>query len=98
MKQTYAALALGIGLALSLLLLVSGALLPGGERRLPLLTSLLVCEVGFIITAIGGGLGVHQIIQDRVWSARAWLTIGNLLLAINFARVALALWPETGDS
>jgi hypothetical protein len=33
-----------------------------------------------------------------VWSARVWLMIGNLLLAINFARVALALWPETGGS
>ena len=98
MKHTFAALALGVGLALSLILLVFGSAAAGAERRLPLLTSLLVCEVGFIITAIGAGLAVHQITQKPVWTARVWLMIGNLLLAINFARVALALWPETGGN
>ena len=94
MKQTYSALALGVGLALSLILLVFGSPAAGHEQRLPLLTSLLVCEVGFITTAIGAGLSTHQIIQKPVWSGRVWLMIGNLLLAINFARVALVLWPE----
>ena len=63
MKQTYAALALGVGLALSLILLVFASPVAGAERRLPLLTSLLVCEVGFIVTAIGAGLvpGFEQI-------------------------------------
>ena len=99
MTQTYAALALGVGLALSLILMVFGAPAAGGdELRLPLLTSLLVCEVGFIITASGAGIAIHQIIQKPVWSARVWVMIGNLLLAINFARVALALWPETGNN
>ena len=98
MKQTYAALALGVGLALSLILLVFASPVAGAERRLPLLTSLLVCEVGFIVTAIGAGLAIHQLIQKPVWSARVWLMIGNLLLAINFARVALVLWPETAGS
>jgi hypothetical protein len=98
LKQTYAALALGVGLALSLILLVFASPAGGDEQSLPLLTSLLVCEVGFIITAIGAGLAIHQIIKKPVWSAQVWLTLGNLLLAINFARVALALWPETGGS
>ncbi len=96
MKQSYSWIALGIGLVLSLVLLF-GAPTPGHEWRLPLLTSLLVCEVGFIITAIGVVLGVQQIIRARNWSARAWLMpVANLLLTINFARVALALWPGTG--
>ena len=98
MKQTYAALALGVGLALSLILLVFGSPAAGGELRLPLLTSLLVCEVGFIITASGAGLVIHELIQKPAWSARVWVMIGNLLLAIKFARVALALWPETGGN
>ena len=98
MKQTYAALALGVGLALSLILLVFGSPAAGGELRLPLLTSLLVCEVGFIITASGAGLVIHELIRKPAWSARVWVMIGNLLLAINFARVALALWPETGGN
>mgnify|MGYP001544832397 FL=1 len=98
MKQTYAALALGVGLALSLILLVFGSPAAGDALRLPLLTSLLVCEVGCIITASGAGLAIHEIIRKPVWSARVWGMLGNLLLAINFARVALALWPETGGS
>jgi len=98
LKQTYAALALGVGLALSLILLVFGPPAADDALRLPLLTSLLVCEVGFIITASGAGLVIHEIIHKPVWSARVWVMIGNLLLAINFARVALALWPETGGS
>jgi hypothetical protein len=98
LKQTYAALALGLALALSLILLVFGSPAAGDELRLPLLTSLLVCEVGFIVTITGAGLAIHEIIQKPVWSARVWLMIGNLLLAINFARVALALWPQTGGN
>lgn len=96
MKQAYAWGALGLGLVLSLVLMLFGAAVPGAERRLPLLTSLLLCEVGFIITAIAVALGVHHAVRRRRWSWQLVVTLGNLLLAINFARVALLLWPATG--
>jgi len=98
LKRTYSALALGLGLTLSVILVAFGSPTAGAERSLPLLTSLLLCEVGFIITAIAAGLGVHQAIRKRRWSWELGLMLGNLLLAINFARLALALWPETGAS
>lgn len=98
MKQTYSALALGLGLVLSVILAVFGSPNGGAEPSLPLLTSLLLCEVGFIVTAIAVALGVHQTIRTRRWSWQLGLMLGNLLVAINLARVALALWPQTGAS
>ncbi len=91
-------MALGLGLLLSLILLLYATPPAGSEPSLPLLTSLLICEVGFVVTAIGAGLGIHQFVRRRMWSILVLVTIGNLLLVLNFARIALALWPETGAS
>lgn len=96
MGQTYSWIALGIGLLLTVVLLLFSSVSPGDDQSLPLLTSLLLCEVGFIATAIGVGLGVHQLVRQKRFSVQVWLTVGNLLLAMNFARLALVLWPETG--
>lgn len=96
MTQTYSWIALGVGLLLSAVLLLYSTVSPGTQHNLPLLTSLLLCEVGFIATALGVGLGVRQIIRQRRVSAQAWLMVANFLLALNFARIALVLWPETG--
>ena len=64
-----------------------------GEYRLPLLTSLLIAEFGFLVTAVAAGIGARDLVRQgmRLWTIL--LLIGNLLLAVNFARVGIALWP-----
>jgi hypothetical protein len=89
-------MALGVGILLSAVVLLYGTPSTGTHRALPLLTSLLVCEVGFIATAIGVGTGLHQIIRQRNFSLQSLVMVGNLALAVNFARMALELWPQTG--
>jgi hypothetical protein len=97
LRQTYSWIALAVGSLLSAVLLLYSTASPGNQHSLPLLTSLLLCEVGFIATAIGVGLGVRQIMRQRRFSMQAWaIMVGNLVLAVNFARIAVVLWPETG--
>lgn len=99
MNRTYSWIALGVGVVLSTVLLVSSTLWsPEGQHTLPLLTSLLLCEVGFIATAIGFALGVHQLALRRRLSSHSWVMVANLLLALNFARMGLMLWPMSGIS
>lgn len=99
MKRTYSWIALGVGLVLSAVLLVSSTLWsPEGQHGLPLLTSLLLCEVGFIATAIGFALGVYQLTLRRRLSSHSWVMVANLALALNFARMGLMLWPMSGIS
>lgn len=98
LKQIYTWMALGIGLLLSAILMLFGMPMADAPRALPLLTSLLACEVGFIVTAIAAGIGVHHMLRQPAWSVRVLVTIGNLLLAVNFARIGLVLWAETGGA
>ena len=59
-------LALGLGLLVAVGLVLSGALSPEGRYELPLLTMLIVNEVGFFVTAIGAGVGINMMTRDGV--------------------------------
>jgi len=63
---------------------------------LPMLTALLMSELGFIIAAIGTGISVSDMLKQGVDLRPAALLIGNLLLALNFMNHGLSLWSETG--
>jgi hypothetical protein len=96
MKKSIPWLTLGIGLFFALLLLQFSPLSTGGGFVLPLLTALLMCELGFIITAIGTGISLRDVMQQGVKLHLAALLLGNLLLALNFINQGLALWAESG--
>jgi hypothetical protein len=93
MKQSYPWLALGLGLVLSLVLMRYAG--PGGEGepRLPLLTGLLMAEFGFLVTAIAGGVGIRDLVKQGMDMRVVVLVAANLLLAANFVRLGLQLWP-----
>jgi hypothetical protein len=96
MKKSIPWLTLGIGLFLALILLRFSPLNASSGFILPMLTALLMSELGFIITAIGTGISIRDILKQGVKLRHAALMIGNLLLALNFVNQGLALWSESG--
>ena len=96
MKKSIPWLTLGIGLFFSLLLLRFSPLGVNSGFVLPMLTALLMSELGFIITVIGAGISVRDVLKQGVKLGPAALFIGNLLLALNFANQGLSLWAESG--
>jgi len=96
MKKSISWLTLGIGLVLALILVRFSPLSASNGFSLPMLTALLMSELGFIITAIGAGISVNDVLKQGVKLRPAVLLIGNLLLALNFLNHGLSLWSETG--
>lgn len=96
MKKSVPWLALGIGLFLALVLLQFSPLSAAKEFSLPMLTALLMCELGFIMTAVGAGISVRDVMKLGIKLRPAALFIGNLLLALYFINQGLALWAKSG--
>ncbi len=96
MKKSVPWLTLGIGLFFSLVLLSFSPLSAGSGFNLPMLTALLMSELGFFITAIGTGISVRDVLKQGIKLRPAALLIGNLLLTLNFINHGLSLWVETG--
>lgn len=94
MKIRYPWLALGLGIILGLLLLFFGNTAAPEERKLPLLTLLLMSEFGFLLTAVAAGMCAHNIWKQGFGMQTLLLFAGNLMLAANFAWMGLALWPQ----
>ena len=96
MKKSIPWLTLGVGLFFALILLRFSPLSAGSGFVLPMLTALLMSELGFIITVIGTGISVRDVLQQGVKLRSAALLLGNLLLALNFINQGLALWDKSG--
>lgn len=96
MKKSIPWLTLGVGLFLALILLRFNPLTTSSGFILPMLTALLMSEFGFIITAIGAGISVRDVLRQGVKVRPAALFVGNLLLALNFISQGLSFWSKTG--
>jgi len=92
--HTFPWVTLGIGLLLALVLLQFSPLNAGDRFSMPLLTALLMSEFGFLATAVGAVISGREMLRAGVQLRSVTLMIGNLLLAANFIRLGLALWPE----
>ena len=92
-KLTFPWLALGMGLLVATGLLVSGALSPGGNYDLPLLTLLIVNEFGFFVTAIGAGVGINSLVKDGAQPSLLMVIIACAVMAAGFLYLAIKLWP-----
>jgi hypothetical protein len=86
-------LALVIGILAAAGLLQSGALAPGAEHALPLLTLLVVSEFAFFVTAIGAGVGINAMLNRGVRPAVLLPTLGCAVLAAGFLYLGIRLWP-----
>ncbi len=93
MKRSYPWIALGLGLILSLVLMRYGTPDGAAGYKLPLLTGLLMAEFGFLVTAIAAGICVRDLVKQGIEIIAIVLLIGNLILAANFIRLGLQLWP-----
>ena len=91
MQRSFPWLALGLGLLLALVVMRFGPTADGGG--LPLLTALLSSEFGFLLTAIAAGIGVRSLLSQGARAVCILLLAGNALLAVNFLRMGLVLWP-----
>ena len=92
-KLNFPWLALGLGLLVAAGLLAAGALSPGADYELPLLTMLIVNEFGFFVTAIGAGVGINTLFKDGVQPPLLVVTIGCAVMAAGFLYLAIKLWP-----
>jgi hypothetical protein len=96
MKKSFPLLTLGVGLFLALILLRFSPLTAREGFILPLLTALLMSELGFIITIIGTGVSVRDIFKLGIKLRPLALLIGNLLLVLYFINQGFSLWSKSG--
>lgn len=92
-KEAVTWLALGIGLAVAMVVLPGSTRDESGNTTLPLLTLLLLNEFGFILAATGAALGVGQLRRTGLRFALLAAVAGCALLAVVFAGLGLSLWP-----
>ena len=90
-RQNFPTIAILVSVPL-LLALVFGGAGPDGTR-LPLLTLLLICEVGAVVNIIALYLGL-PLLRERPLPWRKLLRLAvNLLLAVHFTLSLVAFWP-----
>jgi len=92
-KLNFPWLALGLGLLVATGLLASGALSPGADYDLPLLTMLIVNEFGFFVTAIGAGVGINTLVKGGAPASLLMVIIACAVMAAGFLYLAIKLWP-----
>ena len=93
MKFPYYWLSVGIGLIILIMLMLSGALGPEAEMRLPLLTLLIANEFGFFVTAIGMVFAGLAIRREGIALPKVLTGLANGVLAIAFVLLGMRLWP-----
>lgn len=94
-KLPFPWLALGGGLLIALLLLVSFQA-PPGEAPLPLLTQLILAEFGFVLNVIGVWFGLRDLQAQRARKATLLAIAGCLVMAAVLVLLGISLWPEGG--
>ena len=92
-KDRFPGIALGLGLILAVVLAWSGALGPEQPHALPLLTLLLISEFGFLVTAVGAGLGARALMRGGFVLGQGLVVLGCAALAAGFLIVGVGLWP-----
>lgn len=93
MKPPFPWLALGTGLLIFIVLVQSGAIDPDAEPALPLLTLLILVEFGFLVTAIGAGVGLRTLFRQGFSVATLGVVLGCSALAVGFLWLGVMLWP-----
>lgn len=98
MKQHFPWVTLGVGLLLAITLFQFSPLNADATYTMPLLTALLMCEVGFLLAVIGTAVSLNKVIKEHVHLGNATMLVGNMLLGVNFLCLGLTLWTLTSNS
>ncbi len=93
MKLSFPWLALGLGLTLAVILMMSAAASPASQPALPLLTQLVMAEFGFFVTAIGAGQAIQMGLAQGYSFALLTVIAGCSLLSVGFLWLGISLWP-----
>jgi len=93
MKLSFPWLALGLGLIIALILVVSGAADPATKPALPLLTLLIMSEFAFFVTAIGAVQAIRAGLVQGFGYGLLMVAVGCVLLAGGFLWLGISLWP-----
>ena len=93
MKLSFPWLALGLGLTIAVIMVVSGAVDPASKPVLPLLTLLVMTEFGFFVTAIGAVQALRAGFAQGFGFVLFAVIAGCALLAVGFLWLGLTLWP-----
>ena len=93
MKLPFPWLALGLGLIIAVIVVVSGAVDPATEPALPLLTLLVLSEFAFFVTAIGAVQAVRAGLAQGFSPVLFLVIAGCALLAGGFLWLGISLWP-----
>lgn len=89
-KTVYPYIALAIGVALLLVLLIATT---ADKQTLPLLALLLVSEFGFIVTSIGAIVGLMTIKSNPRKFIMMLTTLVCAIMSVKFVLLGLDFWP-----
>ncbi len=95
MKQYFPWIASGLGVLFTLLLVQFSPLQTNGGIVMPLLTTLLMSELGFLATLAGAVMSALEIKKQGLSGLNALLFTANLFLAGNLLRMGMAFWSAT---
>lgn len=93
-KKNFPVIAAVLGIALLVIALQGSKVTEEGGRLMPLLTLLLICEFGAVITAIGAFLGYQHFPKVNTFSGHAALVVFCLFLCALFIIKGFSLWPH----
>lgn len=93
-RSPFPYIAVALGLALLLAVTKRSTTNAEGETLLPLLTLLLACEFGLILSAFGAYFGVRQIRSVGLAPGYVVASVVCVLLSVCFLVLGINLWPQ----
>ena len=98
MKQKFPFIAAGVGIVFVLILHLSGATSDGTAFKLPLLTMLLMSELGAIVTVLGAYFGFMIWKNERNDRVLLMASGACVLLCVALAMLGFGLWEHASAS
>lgn len=93
-KNNFPYIAGALGITLLMVVLKGSGLREDGTTIIPLLTLLVVCEFGAIVTAIGTYIGVRELFSTKKLSGTVAVGFACIVFCLIFVSYGLQLWPN----
>ena len=93
-KESFPYIAATLGLILTMIVFKGSGLRDDGRTIIPLLTLLIVCEFGAIVTAVATYIGLKELIVTRKPTVITAVSLLCALLSAEFVIRGLQLWPH----
>ena len=93
-KDNFPYIAGVLGIVLTIIVFKGSVLRDDGRTMLPLLTLLVVCEFGAIVTAIGTYVGIKDLFSTRKFTKATAVSLLCLFMSLHFILGGIELWPN----